>query len=84
MREVGIDLSHTRPQRLTETLASHATWLITMGCGEECPIVPRVQREDWAIADPADAPPAAVRHIRDEIKQRVEAFIVRERLGPSP
>jgi arsenate reductase len=81
MREVGIDLTSTRPTRLTQQTAADADWLITMGCGEECPVVPGVRRDDWAIEDPANAPLARVRRIRDDIRQRVEAFVAREGLG---
>ena len=82
MREAGIDVVGARPQRLTDALASQAQWLITMGCGEECPVVPGVKREDWPIDDPAAPPIARVREIRDEIRALVEAFIARERLAP--
>src|SRR5262245_14816945 len=47
MREVGLDLSASRPQRLTEGLARGASLLVTMGCGDECPYVPGVERDDW-------------------------------------
>jgi arsenate reductase len=78
MREVGIDLTGARPQRLTDTLARQAQWLITMGCGDECPVVPGLKREDWPIDDPAALPIGRVREIRDEIRARVEAFLQRE------
>jgi arsenate reductase (thioredoxin) len=78
MREVGIDLSSTRPRRLIPSLASSADWLITMGCGEACPVVPGVKRDDWAIDDPAHLPLPAVRRIRDEIRRRVQEFVNRE------
>jgi arsenate reductase len=80
MREAGIDLAGGRPQRLTDALAAEAQWLITMGCGEECPIGPRVKRDDWAVADPAGLPIERVREIRDDIRTRVEAFVEREHL----
>jgi arsenate reductase len=80
MREAGIDLAGGRPQRLTDALAAEAQWLITMGCGEECPIVPRVKRDDWAVEDPAGLPIERVREIRDDIRTRVEAFVEREHL----
>jgi arsenate reductase len=80
MREAGIDLRGAQPQRLSDALASQAQWLITMGCGEECPVVPGVKREDWEIDDPAALPIERVREIRDEIRTRVEAFLERERL----
>ncbi len=80
MREVGVDLSGTRPQKLTEELAAQATHLITMGCGDECPYVPGLQRDDWALADPKGKDIEQVRALRDEIKQRVEELIARENL----
>jgi arsenate reductase len=52
MREVGIDLSAARPQRLTVELAQTAGLLVTMGCGESCPFIPGLERLDWPIADP--------------------------------
>src|SRR5262245_48006194 len=67
MREVGIDLSAARPQRLTTDLARGATILITMGCGDECPVVPGLSRDDWPLDDPKDRPIDEVRAIRDDI-----------------
>src|SRR5262249_4705464 len=52
MREVGIDLGGSRPQRLTADLAKQASLLVTMGCGEECPVVPGLERSEWTLADP--------------------------------
>jgi len=75
MREVGIDLSGM-PQSLTAERAREAHWLITMGCGDECPVVPGAMREDWPLADPADQPLERVRAIRDEIRARVAALVV--------
>jgi arsenate reductase len=80
MREVGIDVSAAAPRRLTPALAREAHWLITMGCGDECPAVPGVMRDDWPLEDPADQPIERVRAIRDEIRARVEAWLDRERL----
>jgi arsenate reductase len=77
MNEVGIDLSSARPQALTDALARQAQVLITMGCGDQCPVVPRAQRDDWPIADPHGQPPARVREIRDDISQRVRALLAR-------
>jgi len=71
MREIGIDLSQARPQKLTEDLAAQADTLITMGCGEQCPVVPGVGRDDWPLPDPAGQDVAAVRIIRDVIAERV-------------
>jgi arsenate reductase len=81
MQELGIDLHGAVPQRLTESLARDATWLVTMGCGEECPIVPGVKREDWPLADPKGLGLDAVRTIRDEVRARVMAFAHREGLA---
>jgi arsenate reductase (thioredoxin) len=75
MREVGIDLSQTTPRRLTPEAASTAQFLITMGCGDECPYVPGVQRDDWPLDDPKGQPVEAVRRIRDDIHQRVRSFV---------
>jgi arsenate reductase len=76
MRETGIDVSTRTPQRLTAELAREAGWLITMGCGDECPVVPGAMREDWPLADPADQPLERVRAIRDEIRTRVAALVI--------
>lgn len=74
MREVGIDLSSARPQRLTESLAADATLLITMGCGENCPYVPGLRVVDWQLEDPKGQPMARVREIRDDIQRRITAL----------
>jgi arsenate reductase (thioredoxin) len=71
MKEVGIDLSVAVPQRLTTELASDADMLITMGCGDECPYVPGVTRNDWPLEDPKGRSLDDVRRIRDEIRRRV-------------
>jgi arsenate reductase (thioredoxin) len=78
MREIGLDLSSQRPQRLTVALARGAALLITMGCGDECPVVPGLSRDDWPLPDPKDRPIDDVRAIRDELRERVQALI-RER-----
>jgi arsenate reductase (thioredoxin) len=80
MREAGVDVSAETPRQLTTELASDAQWLITMGCGDQCPIVPGVAREDWPLEDPADQPLDRVRPIRDEIHRRVQAWLDREQL----
>jgi len=79
MRDMGIDLSGERPQKLTEALASRVQWLITMGCGDECPVVPGTKRDDWPLADPKGQPPAIVRGIIDDIERRVAQLIEMER-----
>jgi len=75
MKEVGLDLGGNRPQRLTEELARDASLLITMGCGDECPYVPGLARDDWPLADPKNQPIDDVRRIRDEVHRRVSALI---------
>jgi arsenate reductase len=75
MREIGVDLSGTRPQRLTPELAAGAYMLVTMGCGDECPFVPGVIRDDWPLADPKGRPIDVVRGIRDDIRSRVQALV---------
>ena len=72
MREVGVDLSAAVPQRLTDDLAREANMLITMGCGEACPFVPGLRREDWPLEDPKGKPVERVREIRDEVRSRIE------------
>ena len=71
MKEVGIDLSNARPQRLTAEFASGAALLVTMGCGEACPLVPGLRREDWPLQDPKGRPIAEVRDIREDVRSRV-------------
>jgi arsenate reductase (thioredoxin) len=78
MREVGIDLSDRTPQRLTDDLASSAQMLVTMGCGEQCPVVPGLRRDDWPLEDPKGKPIERVREIRDEVQARVSAMLARE------
>jgi arsenate reductase len=78
MREVGIDLSAARPRLLTQDLARAAQLLVTMGCGDECPLVPGLRREDWPLEDPKGQPAARVREIRDEIRERVRSLVARE------
>jgi arsenate reductase len=78
MDEVGIDLSDRRPQKLTDALAGGAQMLITMGCGEQCPAVPGLRRDDWPLEDPKGKPLARVREIRDDVRARVMDLLQRE------
>jgi arsenate reductase len=75
MREVGFDLTSARPTRLTDELARGASLLVTMGCGESCPFVPGLQREDWSLEDPKGKPLERVREIRDDIRHRVKELL---------
>jgi arsenate reductase len=74
MREVGIDLESNRPQRMTSELAAGVDRVVTMGCGDECPVV-RAPVEDWRLPDPAGQPLPTVRAIRDEIDARVRSLL---------
>jgi arsenate reductase len=78
MQEVGIDLSSAATTQLTPELAASAHALVTMGCGDECPLVPGAVRDDWPLDDPRGQPLETVRAIRDEVRQRVDALIARE------
>jgi arsenate reductase len=75
MKEVGIDLSAAKPQRLTEELAKDADLLITMGCGDECPFVPGLKRDDWPLIDPKGKSINEVRRIREDIRARVSKLV---------
>lgn len=78
MSEVGVDLSGASTSRLTTDLAQQAQMLVTMGCGDQCPVVPGLKRDDWPLEDPKGQPIARVREIRDEIRRRVETLLERE------
>ena len=78
MQEIGIYLSHAKPQKLTEELAKDAQLLITMGCGDKCPYVPGLRRDDWPLRDPKGLPAEEVRRIRDEVKSRVQSLLRQE------
>ncbi len=85
MRELGIDLDGVKPQRLTAKMVAECRWLITMGCGDECPIAPFfVQKRDWPLEDPKGRPVAQVREIREDVRTRVVAFIAENGWGREP
>jgi arsenate reductase len=75
MSELGINLAAQRPQKLTEDLAGGAFLLVTMGCGDECPYVPGLKRDDWPLNDPKGQPLEQVRRIRDDVHGRVAALV---------
>ena len=81
MQEVGIDLSGAEPQKLTQELAGAAALLITMGCGDKCPYVPGLRRDDWPLKDPKGLPMEEVRAIRDDIRLRVTDLLKAEGVG---
>ncbi|AZS45140.1 arsenate reductase ArsC [Microbacterium oleivorans] len=75
MAEEGIDLADAVPQILTTDAVRHADVVITMGCGDACPIFPGKRYEDWQLTDPAGQPVDVVREVRDDIRSRVEGLI---------
>ncbi len=78
MSEVGFDLSGAPTTKLTPELAASASMLITMGCGDQCPVVPGVTRDDWPLEDPKGKAIDAVRVIRDAIGSRVQELVERQ------
>lgn len=81
MKEVGIDLSTAEPTLLTSELAAGSSLLVTMGCGEKCPVVPGLKREDWPLEDPKGKSMEVVRGIRNNVRSHIEALIDREGWG---
>ncbi len=75
MREVGIDITAEQPKILTTDAVQAADVVITMGCGDTCPIFPGKRYEDWELADPAGQGIEIVRQVRDKIRDRIEALI---------
>ena len=75
MSEVGVDISKEFPKPMTDEVVRAADAVITMGCGDACPIYPGKRYEDWEVDDPADADLDGVRRIRDDISQRVRALL---------
>jgi arsenate reductase len=76
MRELGVELSAVKPTKLTDDLAASVELLITMGCGEACPVVPGLERDDWPLEDPKGKPLDQVRAIRTEIESRVHRLLI--------
>jgi arsenate reductase len=81
MHEVGIDITANQPQRWTTDMALSADIVISMGCGDDCPLTPGARRDDWDLPDPAGRDLAFTRGVRDEIEQRVRALV--DELTPS-
>jgi protein-tyrosine-phosphatase len=75
MQEVGIDISNQQPKILTTEAVFESDAVITMGCGDACPIFPGKRYEDWVLEDPAGQDLEFVRKVRDDIKGRVEALL---------
>ena len=75
MAEVGVDIAKEFPKPITDDVVRAADVVITMGCGDACPVFPGKRYEDWEVDDPAGQPLAVVRTIRDDIQGRVERLI---------
>jgi arsenate reductase len=75
MREVGIDITGNVPQLLEYDTAKSSDVIVTMGCGDACPVFPGKRYEDWELTDPAGQPIEVVRQVRDEIRSRVEKLV---------
>ena len=75
MREVGIDLSSRRPQKLSDELAAWADVVVTMGCGDQCPYIPGKRYIDWELPDPKGMRLPEVRRVREEIQRRVHELM---------
>lgn len=78
LKEIGIDVSNNKPQKLTLELAQTCSLLVTMGCGEACPYVPGLEKEDWPLKDPKERPIEEVRVIRDEVIERIKDLVARK------
>ena len=75
MREVGIDITGQTPRMLDYDTAQNSDVIVTMGCGDACPVFPGQRYEDWKLDDPAGRGVEAVRPIRDEIRTRIETLL---------
>ncbi|WP_378146320.1 arsenate reductase ArsC [Cnuibacter sp. UC19_7] len=82
MAEEGIDIAGAAPRILTTDAVRQADVVITMGCGDACPVFPGKRYEDWDLTDPAGQPVDVVRGVRDDIRSRVEALIAE--IAPRP
>ena len=74
MRELGVDLSDRRPRRIEQNDVAWADVVVTMGCGDACPVLPGKRYVDWNLPDPAGRPVEEVRALRDDIQRRVETL----------
>ena len=82
MKEVGVHLQDAVPKRLTDASVRASDAVVTMGCGDACPVFPGQRHEDWDVEDPSGKPIAKVREIRDDVRRRVVALL--ETLGVEP
>lgn len=83
MAEVGIDISREYPKPWTDEIARSADVIVSMGCGDACPVYPGKRYEEWELIDPSGQPVEVVREIRDEIKEHVEALMASLELTPA-
>ena len=74
MKELGLDITHREPRKLTDEMARQADVVVTMGCGDACPVYPGKRYVDWELDDPAGRSAEEVRIIRDDIVERVRAL----------
>ena len=81
MGEVGYDLSTHRSKSVSEVPPGPYDFVITMGCGDDCPYIPAAERDDWDLADPRDKSPGEFNAVRDEIEVRVEKLLERVTAG---
>ena len=84
MREIGLDIAREFPKPLTDEVVRAADVVITMGCGDACPLYPGKRYLDWELEDPAGKSLATVRRIRDEIDARVQALLTELLPAPAP
>ena len=75
VREWGIDIAELVPKKLDPSVVEHSDVVITMGCGDACPVFPGVRYEDWVLEDPAGQTIETVRQVRDQIDRRVRALV---------
>lgn len=83
MAELGLDMSHEFPKPLTDDVVQAADVVITMGCGDACPVYPGKRYQDWELADPQDQPIQAVREIRDDVQEHVRALLNSLEVAPA-
>jgi protein-tyrosine-phosphatase len=75
MAEVGIDITGQQPKRWTQEMVEQADVVVSMGCGDACPVIPGRRYDDWVLPDPAGKPVNEVRPVRDEIERRVRQLL---------
>jgi arsenate reductase len=82
MREVGIDITAERPKKLESATVRDTDVVVTMGCGDTCPVFPGKRYEDWELTDPAGQPLEVVRTVRDQIRVRVDQLLAELAVAP--